>query len=445
MLIRITILLLALLFINGFTLAADPASADAQAAAVVGRHLQDMFTVGYARSSTAVTEAQRHYELARADAKGDLRVEYAFALVLLKQLRNKEALTHLQLATKSSGMETWQARQALIWLQFVSHNDAVGFRDLSTFAKLLADAPLTAPEREQYVTWIGQVVAALQKSAESVKQRDVVAREDEALKSILGTGLHPSFDKGKADVHALYLLLDNDVQQTREMTQTRQKVERDEKQAQVADRLEGAAEKRESLKKTAEEAKKHLDDQVAGYDKQLARLEHDYDFLQQRVVSLSALQLQVAAELTRVDQQAISHKKRHNTTSLLHEQRKAILGAQQLKYQVESDQTMAAMLGVSQRAQVVVNQKAATIGHYEQATGKLAQKDAALDKWQERLKKDGERLKAPPKSNPPPVANKMHQLHSFRTYVDLDLTLNRDRLLHTYSLAMPASELPKQE
>lgn len=419
-------------------LAADPTKVD------VGDRLVEMFTAGYGRGTDAASEARRLYSLARTESKNDPRVEYAYGLVLLKQLKPKDAMSHFQVAAKPSGPESWPARQALIWCQFVAHEESAGYKGLSDFAKSLAAAKEESPERDLFVTWIGQVIAAQQKSAETVKKREVAAREEESLKKILGEKQLPHFEKGAADVHTLYVLLDNDVQQSRDATETRQKAERVEKQAQVTEQLEGAAEKRESLKKTAEEWKKQLDDQVAEYDKQLTRLERDYDFLQQRATSITALILQVNAELARTENQLNTHKKNRNATAHVKaaEQRKGVLEAQKFKYQIEADQTVVALAGVGQRAQGVLNQKASSIQQYELATGKLAQKDAALDKWQSRLKKDGEKLKSPPKSTPTPVASRLNQLRSFRTYVDLDLIQQRDRLLATFSVEIPEPVKP---
>lgn len=435
----IALITVACLTVKGF--AADPTEVD------IGKRLVEMFTAGYGRGTDAASEARRIYLLARAESRNDPRVEYAYGLVLLKQLKSRDAMSHFQVAAKPAGPESWPARQALIWCQFVAHEDSAGYKGLSDFAKSLAASKVESADRDLFVTWIGQVIAAQQKSAETVKKREATAREEESLKKLLQEEQLPLFEKGAADVHALYVLLKNDVQQTRDATETRQKAERVEKQAQVTEQLEGAAEKRESLKKTAEEWKKQLDDQVAEYDKQLTRLERDYDFLQQRATSITALIVQVNAELARTENQLNAAKKNRNSTAVAQaaEQRKGALEAQKFKYQIEADQTVVALAGVGQRAQAVLNQKASSIQQYELATGKLAQKDAALDKWQSRLKKDGEKLKAPPKSTPTPVASKVNQLRSFRTYVDLDLIQQRDRLLATFNIETPDTVKPEPQ
>ena len=435
MLKRLLIGLVTILCLSIDGLAADPMET------AIGQRLNEMFTAGFGRGTDAAAESRRLYSQARTESRNDPRVEYAYGLVLLKQLKTRDAMSHFQVAAKAPGSESWPARQALTWCQFVSREDSEGFKSLSDFAKSLAASKVESAERNTYVEWIGQVVAALQKSADTVKKRELVAREEEALKALLSADDLPHFEKGAADVHTLYVMLDNDAQETREATEAKQKVERVEKQAQVAEQLVDSAEKRENLKKTAEEWKKQLDDQVAEYNKQLTRLERDYDVLQQRVTAMTALMIQLNAELAATENQLNNQKKNRNSTTQSQvnaiEQKRNVLGAQKTRCQFESDQTMVALAGVSQRAQAVLNQKAASIQQYELATGKLAQKDAALDKFQSRLKKDGEKLKSPPKGTPTPVASKINQLRSFRTYVEFDLVQQRDRLLATFDVAIP--------
>jgi hypothetical protein len=432
---RIALLLTVVVGVCSVTIssAAEPA-ANQQPGGIVGRQLVEMFQTGFGRGANPLKEARRHYDAARSEAKGDPRVDYAFGLVLLKQLRSKEALAQFESVTKSAP-DYWPGWEALIWCHFAAKDHAQGYSQLKEFARRLADSRSDLVERQASAEWVGQVIAAVQKSADTIKQREALLREDEALKEIFGPELQPSYTGGKAHVNSLHSMLEEDVQQTRETMQARQEKERAEKEVEVAKDLEASAEKRESLKKSAEELKKSLDEQVANFDKQLSRLEKDYDFLQKRLVSIAASQLQLNNELTLLDQPA--NKSKGSLAPQAIENRKAALGMQQLKYQVEADQSLAATMLVSQKAQAVVLQKVAAIRQYEKATGQLVQTDASLDKWQGRLKKEGEKLKSPPKGKPAPVANKINQARSFRTYVDLDLVLERDRVLDSFSVAIP--------
>lgn len=52
------------------------------------------------------------------------------------------------------------------------------------------------------------------------------------------------------------------------------------------------------------------------------------------------------------------------------------------------------------------------------------------------MKKDGEKLKEQPKPKASAVTKKVQQAKSFRTYVDMDLNMERDRVLESFGIAM---------
>lgn len=416
--------------------AAEPAPSSES---VVGQRLSEMFSVGFDRGANSLKAAQRHYEVAKELSPGNARVEYAYGLVLLKQLKNKEALAQFQAATKAPGEEYWPAWQALVWSHLVAKDYTEGYVRLTEFAKRLAASNSDPSERQQAAEWIGQVISALQKSVDTVKQREALVREDETLKDVLGAALGPSLARGKSGVNSLHALLEEDVQQTRQQAQAREAKENAEKQAQVAKNLETSEEKKEALKKTAEESKKYLEEQLVAFDKQLTRLERDYEFLQKRILSLAASQLQINAEIQLLSSASQNQNQTRSPLATANpaanEQRRALLEAMMVRYQAEADQTLAATMAVSQRAQALIGQKAVTIKQYERATGQILEQESSLNKWQERLKSDGEKLKAAPKAKLVPVTNKINQARSFRTYVNLDLPLERDRVLDSFGIA----------
>ena len=409
----------------------------------LAQRMIELFQTGYGRGATTQKEARRLYDMATSESRGDARIEYAYGLVLLKQLKNKEALTQFQSATRSSGTEYLPAWQALVWMHFTGKDYGAGYERLRDYAKRLVDPnrKIDSLDQENGAEWIGKVLAALQKTVDTIKQKESLRREDEALTDLLGPQLRPAILRGKSSVHSLHSLLEEDVQQTRVAEQAKEEKERAEKELQVKKDLEASAEKRESLKKSAEESKKYLDEQLATFDKQLTRLERDYDFLQKRIVSIAASQVQLNLEMSLISNRP-TNGAQNNTglgaqqLAVAYEQRKAALELQGIRYQIEMDQTVANTLAVSQKAQALIGQRSALVRQYERTTGTLVQQDSALDKWQERLKKDGERLKSQPKTKTAPLTNKIQQARSFRTYVDLDLNLERDQLLDTFGVAI---------
>lgn len=425
--------------------AAEPA---VPANPALGRRLVEMFAAGYETGSEHLKQARRSYDAASDEVKGDPRVDYALGLILVKQMKNPEAISQFQKATRQPGTDYWPAWQALIWSHFVAKDYPVGYERLKDYARRVADpqSKAEASDRQQGAEWIGQVIAALQKSVETVKQRETLLRTDERIQEILGQDLQSSLERGKINVNSLHSAMEEDIQQTKEDAQAKQQKETAEREAQVARDLEASAQKKEALKKTAEDQKKYLDEQLASFDKQLTRLERDYEFLQKRTLSITVSQAQLNTEMAALDQQianltnnANNSRNRPPNPNLadVYRQRISVLEVQAIRYQVELDQTLGSAMVVSQRAQALVGQRAAAVRQYERATGQLVQQDSKLNQWQDRLKKDGEKLKTPSKSKPQAVTNKVHQARSFRTYVELDLMLERDRLLDSFGLVMP--------
>ncbi|MBC7966303.1 MAG: hypothetical protein H7Z17_10315, partial [Fuerstia sp.] len=224
--------------------------------------------------------------------------------------------------------------------------------------------------------------------------------------------------------------------------------ERIEKQSKVGKDLESTKEKRDGLKKTAEEWKKILDDQLLNFDKQLSRLERDHTFLEKRGQSIIESQLQLDRDMIQLQQRAntaganrSNNAGANRTNNGLSTQ--AVLGTQmdqiqlqKARYQAEYDQTLVAAQQVTQKAQGLIQQRNGVVQQYQKATGQLVKQDASLDKWQGRLKKDTEKLKAPVDDKVPAVTNKIKQVRSFRTYIELDVIEQRERLLDSFGVAM---------
>ena len=402
----------------------------------VGRQLNELFEKGYLRGPSNLKDAQRLYEAARSEAPSDARIEYAYGLVMLKQVRNKEALAQFQTATSQPGKPYWPAWQALIWSHFTAKDYPAGYGRLLEFARRLAKSD--DAEVRDSVKWIGRAVVAIEKASESVKHRQTLDQHEESLREILGEKWLADFEAGQEEVRSMHALLEVDLQQTREQTLEKKEQERLGKQTQVTKDLEVSQEKRDSLKKTAEEAKKVFDEQLKNYEKQLSALERDYGTLEKRGQALADAQLQMRRDIATLELRIMMSKPEQKAN--LQNQINQLQG-QQTQAQVEYDRTLFAAQGVNQKAQVVVGQRGTLVQQFEKATGQLVNQDASLDKWQDRLKKNEQKLKAPANDKAPAVTGKANQVRSFRTYVDLDLIAERDKVLESFGAK--ASEPPE--
>ncbi|MBC8113031.1 MAG: hypothetical protein H7062_01515, partial [Candidatus Saccharimonas sp.] len=401
----------------------------------------EFFDDGFKRGPKVLPDAQRRYETLRSDSQNDPRIDYALGLVYLRQLKNKEAQTQFLLATKRTGEPYWPAWQALIWTHGTAKETTVAYERLTEMAKRLVKLD-NAPELDavaEQVDWIGQSMAAFEKMGETTKAREAWMRQDETLRELFAGKLLGAYNSGLEEVHTRHALLEDDIRTTRDKTLEKREQERIEKQSKVGKDLESTKEKRDGLKKTAEEWKKILDDQLLNFDKQLSRLERDHTFLEKRGQSIVESQIQLGREMTLLQQRASAGNQPNNQfgTQTNYEAQMDQLQLQKVRYQAEYDQTLVAAQQVTQKAQGLIQQRNGVVQQYQKATGQLVQQDASLDKWQGRLKKDTEKLKAPADDKVPAVTNKIKQVRSFRTYIELDVIEQRDRLLDSFGVTMP--------
>ena len=437
--------LLSLLLIGVANLAAADATPNKPAAreAALGRRLIEFFDEGFQRGPRVLPEAQRRYETLRGESQNDPRIDYALGLVQLRQLKNKEAQTQFLIATKRTGEPYWPAWQALIWTHGTAKETTAAYERLTEMAKRLVkvDGAADSPAVAEQIDWIGQSMAAFEKMSDSTKAREAWLRQDEALRGLLAEKLLAAYNRGQNEVHDRHALLEDDIRATRDKTLEKREKERIDKQTKAGQDLESTKEKRDELKETAEEWKKSLDDQLLNLDKQLSRLERDHTFLEKRGQSIVESQLQLSRDMNQLQQRAnIAGANQTNNrfgAQPNYEAQMEQLQLQKVRYQAEYDQTLVAAQQVTQKAQGLIQQRGGVVQQYQKATGQLVKQDASLDKWQGRLKKDTEKMKAPVDDKIPAVTNKINQVRSFRTYIELDVIEQRDRLLDSFGVAMP--------
>ena len=402
---------------------------DATREAALGRRLADFWMRASNVDRRGLPETLRRCETLRGESQNDPRIDYAFGLVQLRQLKNKDAQSQFLLATKRTGETYWPAWQALIWTHGAARETIAAYDRLTEMTNRLVeidDSSKDAMAAEQ-VGWIGQSMAAFDKMSDSPKAREAWSRQDEVLRGLLSVKLLAAYNSGPKEVEARHALLEDDIRSTRDKTLEKREQERIEKQTKADQDLESAQEKRDDLKKTAEEWKNSLDDQLANLDKQLSLLEKDHGLLEKRGLSIVESQNQLSREMNQI-------LTRGGTNKLLAEAEIEQRGLQKARLQVEYDQTVVAAQRVTQKAQGLVQQRNGVIQQYQKATGQLVKQDASLDKWQGRLKKDTEKLKGPVDDKGSAVMGKLKQAQSFRTYVEFDVAKQRNRLLESFGI-----------
>ena len=293
-----------------------------------------------------------------------------------------------------------------------------------------------SPSNDADAIWIGNVMAALELTLETNQRREAWLQAQDKLTEILGQELIQGYLSGKAEVHARHSLLETEIYQAREKAKLQREQQLEKKQLRLQKSLESVQQKRESLKKSKGEMKEAYTERVAEYQKRMERLEKDYDLAERRTATLMS-------SIAVIDQQVtiLQQARRQQNPSFVNrtDQSVALLMNQRAIINTEFMRAVAATEQIAASAQLLTQAQAEFVEQYQQATGDIVAEDANAEKWKERtLKQAGELKKAEAQakaSDKAPVPKAKIQLaKSFRTYVDLDLNVERAQLLNSFGL-----------
>ncbi len=393
--------------------------------------------VGFQPGREALPRAKSLFDSVVKSGDKSPEIAYAYGLVLLKQFKTKEALEQFRIAAEHPDTPHWSAWQALIFTHFVTKETTAGYDRLSDFAKRLQQAQpeVALDEQERHVQWMGRLTGALGKLAESPKAQEVAKRHDHHLRESLAERLRPSYDEGWLEADETGLLIETELDEAKQQQLTKNEQQRVEKKEKIEADTEAAEKKAEAVKKTAENAKRLLDDQVKQFDRLLVRLEKEYGLLERRALENIETQNQLDREINAAQQQTIrpggnrnANTNRPQIQQAIDQQRDQLLN-QKILLQQENDRLSQEGYAISQNANRVVKERQAVIQQYQQKTGQLVKEEAAVQKWQDRLKKDGAKLKAPASDKGSAVTRTLTKAKTLRTYIDFNLDDERRRLL----------------
>ena len=431
---------------GGLLIAAAVAAEPTAAPSPVAKELQGLFDAASGRGANVLSEVQKRYAASRKAVGDDARLDFAYGLILLKQIKHKEAVAQFQFATQRKGEPHWPAWQALVWGHFAAKDYTAGSDRMTEMARRLAAIANEddSPEVRRSIEWLGQMVGALGKVADAGKQRDAVVKVDAALQELFSGDELALYEAGKREVGAVASDVTRDAEELQKKLDAKDEEERKKKLEGVNSNLEASKEKRDSLKRSAEDWKAWLAERLDASDKQLSRLEKDYAFLEKRAQSLVQSQLQVQAEISLLTASSAVGQPGTAPGTItpqmqLQQQQIQTLQAQQVAYQLEYDRTSMSGLAVSQQASRVVQERMASVKQYEKATGNLVKQESALGKWEERMKKDGEKLKKAAKDKSAGSTKKSAAPKTLRSYVDLNWIIERDRLLEAVGVGAEAA------
>ncbi len=416
----------------------------AELAPGTAKSIRQILEVGFEPGRESLPKAKSLHEAAVKSGDKSPEMAYAYGLVLLKQFKPKEAVEQFRLAAEHPEAPYWPAWQALIFTHFSAKETTAGYDRLFAFAKRVQSASpeIALEDQKRFVQWMGQLAGALDKLAESPKALETVRKNEVRLRDLIAEPLQPNYDEGRHEASDAAMLVETELDDAKQQQQSKNEQERIEKQGKIEADAEAAKKKAEVVKKSAEDWKRWLDDQLKQNDRLLARLEKDYGLLERRAQENLETQNQIDREINisrnlaqgTGKQGAVTRTNSRLTNSRLSssqspQQRVDQLLNQKIQLQLDFDRTLQEGFAVSQNATRVFQQRDLAMKKYQQMTGLLVKEEAATQKWQDRLKKDGAKLKAPVSDKGGAVTRTLTKAKSLRTYIDFDINDERQRML----------------
>lgn len=391
------------------------------------------------RGPQSVGLALRRYQTAKV-LRDDSETSYAYAIVLLRLNKYKEALAQLASASETQHVSAAQAHITVLMSQ-KQWTAAGGF--IEKYADWLRDDNprwKNDAARDEFAAWIGRAVSVGQLVASSAAEVERFNKLDQRVRGLMPLSRRAAYINGFDEV----LAEEENLANTTDAVETVEEKKRAEAIAAETKRLQAEQDKtkgdRENLKQTAEEWKKTIDEKLAAFGKQLGQLEKEWNGLDQRRQSLERsiflAQQEQQLSMNRYDALSANNNNSRNQRNPLQQAQMQQLDREMaqrqqqiLQYQQDRNQTLTGMNQFYQQALVQIQQRQLLIADYERATGQLVQQDESLKKWNDRLQKKEKQVTDGAKEKPAAVQTLDQRRKSVGTYLMADWEAERQRLL----------------
>lgn len=369
----------------------------APAASPFAKDVAEALGIGFRPGGANAEAADEILNRVAREAPDDPRVHFAAGLIWLKQIQSRKAEAAFEKAVRCPGAAYWPAWRGWIWVAARSKAVPAVVERMNALVAKVMEQPDAAGAGDQLV-WCGRVFAALRRVETSRASLKLLTEADEQRRAKLDPVLAERFDTGRAE-------LERAVEEETEKAAGAAAKQLEKKQADAAveeSRVDGSLEKAAAAKadsqRSQQQWKNWLDEQLKTLDKELAGLEKDFAFLSQRRSSVQESISSVQREMTQLElSRGVTNRNMPPTTA---NSRTAIQGridrcANQLQlYQLELAATEEQMLLTVGAGNATVVRRREVVAKYEQATGRLADKQAHADRWAGRLTVKKNQVKA---------------------------------------------------
>lgn len=359
--------------------------------------IQQLLELAWSGDADVVAAVRDRYESQRKAVARKAEWHYAYGISLVHLKKFAPAVPVFQAAIADSEDFYFPAWKGAIWAELSLKKFEPALTRIEALATAIAGAGFHgAPEEQERIAiWIGQTLAAVEKLNATPKIRKRVRQTEELLVEKWNDDLKDAYQSGKDYTESLYAELMDDLKQTTEAVKAQDDAIKTKKAAKLKEGAASADEQREALKQKAEEVQKIAEQRLAQLDKQLSRLERDYNYLETRGMNLMGSMSLIQIEMSNV-QLARRQTSRNNSGNQLDGSQADYLSRlafQYSVYQLELNATSMRAAMVSQRAMEGLQMRNQLMNQAELAAADLAGQDDTLSRWKERMAQAEENLK----------------------------------------------------
>lgn len=410
----------------------QPVSVDAGFHARFTRLLDD----GFQRQTNTVSDALARSQSLQTSRPDDPRIEYALALISLKNFQQTEAIAHLEAAIQvdPAYLPAWRL---LLGLQLKGREYQKLTERLYELADVVggaAEAPPPQQVREQTAEYLGRVVAFLQGPLGDYEVAEQACRLAQNLDALLGEDLHEAYTAGRiALTREHHALLDEEqvLIAAAQVDQAQQLADAEAEGAQLES-------ERDNVKRTQEQWDAIIKEEVGEIDSKLEALKKRNDSVQQEQTALSEAITVVRVEMQRLaalrDSALREGTRERPANARGIDVRLAALELELNQYLSQYDAASQEQAQILQAANGLMGQRQKSIARYQQATGRAADRIKQLDRWTDRVEATAEATKRQPADDARSVNVLRRRTRTWTTYDNFDLDAEKTRLMAEYAI-----------
>jgi hypothetical protein len=422
----------------------------------------ELLDLGWTAKAAGLRQAEEKFKAANELCPDDPRARFANGLVLLKHSQYDEAIKQFDSVGKQGKPPYLPAFRAAIWLRVLKKTYEPAALDLVSLTRAwqtVESDSLPDWVHNDYVTWTGQMVGFLDGPVDS---RGVDAMLEKCVADIGGMLSREHWELFKAaknDVLDEFAAKASAQDKARLDAKRQQEKEADATKARLTEEASETKKEKKQVEKSAEELERSLKAELVAIDAQFNGLARDYDRLDLRARNISNFVRSLDTEIANLINQRAQLQAEQNAppagtgndakkTGTPKTQSPAtptntaqilainatinIRNTDRLRYQADYDRLEIQARDVQRQGAMLLGRRQSLINDYQTTTGKLYKEKeslAAKEKFLERRKKEASK---PATGSTGQVKSLGQTAKALRTYVDLNLELEKQRVLDSF-------------